>query len=205
MDASAILQDYRITPVVVIDDPANAVPLAQTLLDAGIGIIEITLRTESALASIRAVADALPQMRVGAGSIRRPLHLHAVIDAGASFAISPGSTPALLDTAREAGFPFVPGAITPSEVLCLLGQGYLLQKFFPAEAAGGIAMLKSMAGPIPEVCFMPTGGISESLAAEYLELPNVAGVGGSWIAPPELIAAGNFGEIARRAELASRL
>jgi 2-dehydro-3-deoxyphosphogluconate aldolase/(4S)-4-hydroxy-2-oxoglutarate aldolase len=205
MDASGILHDYRITPVVVIDDPATAVPLAQTLLDAGIGIIEITLRTESALASIRAVVDALPQMRVGAGSIRRPRDLHAVIDAGASFAISPGSTPALLDAARQAGFPFVPGAITPSEVLNLLEQGYLLQKFFPAEASGGIAMLKSMAGPIPEVRFMPTGGISESLAPEYLDLPNVAGVGGSWIAPPELIAAGNFVEIARRAELASRL
>ena len=99
----------------------------------------------------------------------------------------------------------VPGAITPSEVLNLLEQGYLLQKFFPAEASGGIAMLKSMAGPIPEVRFMPTGGISESLAPEYLDLPNVAGVGGSWIAPPELIAAGNFVEIAWRAELASRL
>ena len=205
MDASAMLQGYRIMPVVVIDDSSIAVTLAQTLLAAGIGAIEITLRTETALASIRAVVDALPQMRVGAGSIRRPEHLDAVIGAGASFAVSPGSTPALLDAARQAGFPFVPGAVTPSEVLGLLGQGYLLQKFFPAEAAGGIAMLKSMAGPIPEVRFMPTGGISESLASEYLELPNVACIGGSWIAPAELIAAGNFVEIARRAELAARM
>ena len=118
---------------------------------------------------------------------------------------TPGSTPALLDAARRAGFPFVPGAVTSSEVLGLLERGYLLQNFFPAEAAGGIAMLKSMAGPIPEVRFMPTGGISESLAAEYLDLPNVAGIGGSWIAPPGLIAAGNFVEIALRAESASRI
>ena len=140
MDATQVLQEFRVVPVVVIDDPAKAVPLAQALLAGGIGVIEITLRTEAALAAIKAAA-ALPEMLVGAGSIRRPEQLDAVIDAGARFAVSPGSTPALIEAALAANMPFVPGAITPSESLSLLQQGYRLQKFFPAEAAGGIAEL----------------------------------------------------------------
>lgn len=205
MDATELLAGFRVTPVVVIDDPATAAPLAQTLLDAGIGVIEITLRTDAAIDAIRQAAAAVPAMLVGAGSIRRPEHFDAVIAAGARFAVSPGATRTLIDTAIEAEFPFVPGAITPSESLALLEAGYRLQKFFPAEAAGGIAMLKSLASPIPEARFMPTGGIDAARAADYLALANVAGVGGSWIAPPELIAAGDFAEIGRRARAAARL
>ena len=205
MDATELLKGFRITPVVVLDDPATAVPLAQCLLDAGIGVIEITLRTEAAIDAIRQAAEAVPEMLVGAGSIRRPEHFDAVIAAGARFAVSPGSTRALIDAATQAEFPFVPGAITPSESLVLLEQGYRLQKFFPAEAAGGIAMLKSLAAPIPEARFMPTGGIDAARAPDYLALANVAGVGGSWIATPELIAAGDFAEIGRRARDAAQL
>ena len=205
MDATELLKGFRITPVVVLDDPATAVPLAQCLLDAGIGVIEITLRTEAAIDAIRQAAEAVPEMLVGAGSIRRPEHFDAVIAAGARFAVSPGSTRALIDAATQAEFPFVPGAITPSESLVLLEQGYRLQKFFPAEAAGGIAMLKSLAAPIPEARFMPTGGIDAARAPDYLALDNVAGVGGSWIATPELIAAGDFDEIGRRARDAAQL
>lgn len=205
MDASELLDGFRITPVVVLDDPAAAAPLAQTLLDAGIGVIEITLRTGAAIEAIRLAATAVPSMLVGAGSIRRPEHFDAVIAAGARFGVSPGSTRSLVDAAIRAEFPFVPGAVTPSESLSLLEAGYRLQKFFPAEAAGGIAMLKSLAAPIPEARFMPTGGIDESRARDYLALANVAGVGGSWIAPPDLIAAGDFDEIGRRARAAAQL
>ena len=205
MDATKLLKGFRITPVVVLDDPAAAAPLAQCLLDAGIGVIEITLRTDAAIDAIRQAAEAVPKMLVGAGSIRRPEHFDAVIAAGARFGVSPGSTRSLIDAALDAEFPFVPGAITPSESLALLEQGYRLQKFFPAEAAGGIAMLKSLASPIPEARFMPTGGIDAARAKDYLALGNVAGVGGSWIAPPELIAAGDFDEIGRRARAAAQL
>ena len=205
MDATELMADFRITPVVVIDNPRDAAPLAQALLDNGIGIIEITLRTDAALEAIRNAVEAVPGMLIGAGSIRRPEHFDAVIGAGARFGVCPGATPALLAAADKAEFPLVPAAITPSESLFLLEHGYRLQKFFPAEAAGGIPMLKSMAAPIPEARFMPTGGIDEQLARDYLALPNVAGVGGSWLATPELVRAGDFDEIGRRAREAAKL
>ena len=196
MDSRLLLEPFRIVPVVVIDDADKAVTLARTFVDAGIGVIEITLRTEGALAALEAVASEVPDMLVGAGSVRQPGQFEIVAKAGAKFAVSPGSAPALLDAARDTAMPFVPGAVTPSEVLGLLERGYTLQKFFPAEAAGGIPVLKSIASPIPEASFMPTGGISASLAADYLALPNVAAVGGSWLAPAGLLAANAFDEIA---------
>ena len=205
MDATELLQAFRVVPVVVIDDPGAAPSLARSLVAGGLGVIEVTLRTESALESIEAIAAQVPEMLVGVGSIRQPQQLHAAIDAGATFAVSPGATPALMRAAQASNLPFVPGAATPSEMLSLLDQGYRLQKFFPAEAAGGLAMLKSVAGPIPEVRFMPTGGIDASKAGDYLALANVSGVGGSWIAPPGLIAAGDFDEIERLAASAVKL
>ena len=205
MDARELLEPFRIVPVVVIDDPEAAVTLARTFVAAGIGVIEITLRTEGALAAVEAVARDVPEMLVGAGSVRQAAQFETIAKAGAKFAVSPGSAPALFDAAREAEMPFVPGAATPSEVLGLLERGYTLQKFFPAEAAGGIPMLKSIGSPIPEAKFMPTGGISATLAADYLALPNVAAVGGSWLAPAKLLAAGAFDEIAALAEDAASI
>ena len=195
MDARALLEPFRIVPVVVVDDPDTAVELARTFVASGIGVIEVTLRTEGALGAIEAIARHVPDMLVGAGSIRRASQFGDIVNAGAKFAVSPGSAPALFDAARESRMPFVPGAVTPSEVLGLLERGYTLQKFFPAEAAGGIPFLQSIGSPVPEACFMPTGGIGPELAKDYLALSNVAAVGGSWLAPPDKLASGAFDEI----------
>jgi len=195
MDATGLLGRFRVVPVVVIDDPKLAVQLAETLLCAGIKVMEITLRTEGALSSIEAVAKNVPDMLVGAGSVRNVQQFADVSNAGAGFAVSPGTTSALINAATNLQLPYVPGAATASEMIVLLEIGYRLQKFFPAEAAGGIEFLKSVESPIPEVRFMPTGGISEALAVSYLALPNVSAVGGSWIAPAKLITENKFDEI----------
>ena len=205
MDATNLFTGVRIVPVVVIDDVEIATPLAESLLDAGLNVIEVTLRTEAGLASIERIASKVPSMIVGAGSIRSLAHLDAVIEAGAKFGVSPGSTDGLLEAASAAGFPFIPGAITPSEMMHLLQQGYRLQKFFPAEPAGGCAMLKAVSAPLPEISFMPTGGISAATASDYLALDNVRAIGGSWITPPDLLRAGNFSAISRLAKDAASL
>lgn len=205
MDATNLLGSFKVVPVVVIDDPDLAVPLAETLLSAGIGVMEITLRTAKALRAIENVASNMPQMLTGAGSIRSVQQFADVRNAGAQFAVSPGATAKMTQTATEQGLPYVPGVATPSEMVALLERGYKLQKLFPAEVVGGIGLLKSVASPIPEAKFMPTGGISAERAGEYLALANVSGVGGSWIAPPKLIAAKDFTEIAKRATAAAQL
>jgi len=205
MDATNLFTGVRIVPVVVIDDVELATPLAESLLDGGLNVIEVTLRTEAGLASIERIASKVPSMIVGAGSIRSLAHLDAVIEAGAKFGVSPGSTDGLLEAASAAGFPFIPGAITPSEMMHLLQQGYRLQKFFPAELAGGCAMLKAVSAPLPEISFMPTGGISAATASDYLALDNVRAIGGSWITPPDLLRAGNFSAISRLAKDAASL
>jgi 2-dehydro-3-deoxyphosphogluconate aldolase/(4S)-4-hydroxy-2-oxoglutarate aldolase len=205
MDATNLFTGVRIVPVVVIDDVEIATPLAESLLDGGLNVIEVTLRTEAGLASIERIASKVPSMIVGAGSIRSLAHLDAVIEAGAKFGVSPGSTDGLLEAASAAGFPFIPGAITPSEMMHLLQQGYRLQKFFPAEPAGGCATLKAVSAPLPEISFMPTGGISAATASDYLALDNVRAIGGSWITPPDLLRAGNFSAISRLAKDAASL
>lgn len=204
MDASDLLSAFRVVPVVAIDDRAHAVPLAETLVEAGLSVIEITLRTPGALGAIEDVARRVPEILVGAGSIRQAGQVTDVANAGARFGVSPGTTDALLDAVADCGLPFVPGAATPSEMIALCERGYTLQKFFPAEAAGGIALLKSVASPIPEARFVPTGGISYETAPDYLALGNVTAIGGSWITPARLIAAGDFeaiGALARDAAL----
>ncbi len=204
MDASDLLSAFRVVPVVAIDDRAHAVPLAETLVDAGLSVIEITLRTPGALGAIEDVARRVPEILVGAGSIRQAGQVTDVANAGARFGVSPGTTDALLDAVADCGLPFVPGAATPSEMIALCERGYTLQKFFPAEAAGGIALLKSVASPIPEARFVPTGGISYETAPDYLALGNVTAIGGSWITPARIIAAGDFeriGALARDAAL----
>lgn len=204
MDASDLLSAFRVVPVVAIDDRAHAVPLAETLVEAGLSVIEITLRTPGALGAIEDVARRVPEILVGAGSIRQAGQVTDVANAGARFGVSPGTTDALLDAVADCGLSFVPGAATPSEMIALCERGYTLQKFFPAEAAGGIALLKSVASPIPEARFVPTGGISYETAPDYLALGNVTAIGGSWITPARIIAAGDFeriGALARDAAL----
>lgn len=199
MDATQLLADVRLLPVVVIDDVNSAVPLARSLLAAGIGAIEITLRSEAALVGIELVAREVPEILVGAGSVRRAEQFQQIENAGASFAVSPGSTDALL---AAANMPYVAGVATASESLKLLEAGYRLQKFFPAEVNGGIAALKAISAPIPEVLFCPTGGINATNARGYLALSCVACIGGSWFVPKEKLQQQDFvaiEELARQA------
>ena len=202
MDALEILGDCQVVPVVVIENEDNAVELAATLLEAGIKAIEVTLRTKSALSAIKLIAEAVPGILVGAGSVRQPQHMDSVLQAGARFAVSPGASDLLIKAANEKKMPFVPGAATASENICLLEQGYVLQKFFPAELNGGTAMIKSLGAPLPEVRFFPTGGVSAKLAPSYLELDNVHCIGGTWIATPDLVTGREFQKIAELAEAA---
>ncbi|MGI9219950.1 MAG: bifunctional 4-hydroxy-2-oxoglutarate aldolase/2-dehydro-3-deoxy-phosphogluconate aldolase [Woeseiaceae bacterium] len=200
-----LLAGARIIPVVVIDDHSHAAPLAESLLKGGIKTIEVTLRTDAALQSIREIAVAVPDIIVGAGSVISPSQVGEVVDAGAKYAVSPGSTSELLSAAEDAGLPFIPGAVTPSESLALLQRGYTVQKFFPAEASGGIDYLRSIAGPVPGVKFVPTGGITPETAASYLALGNVFALGGSWISPAKLLQDGDFDAIEQRAREAMAL
>ena len=173
----------RVVPVIVLTEAAHAVPLAHALLDGGIDVMEITLRSSAALASIEAVAKAVPQMHVGAGTVTRVAEVQQVIDAGATFALSPGCTDALVDAVQAARLPFIPGVMTPGEVMLRREQGFSLMKLFPAQQAGGMGMLKALGGPLPDVRFCPTGGVSVDNLGEFLKLPNVAMAGGSWLTP----------------------
>ena len=205
MDASKLLAGANVVPVVVIDDAEKAVPLAECLLEAGLDVIEVTLRTAAGTEAIERIAAGVPGAIVGAGSIRTVDQLEAVQKAGAKFGVSPGATGRLLNAAKRSGLPLVPGAATPSEMMRLLQRGYTLQKFFPAELAGGVPYLKAVASPIPEVRFMPTGGIGADNAKDYLALKNVAAVGGSWITPASLLSAGDFDAIGKLAADAAKL
>jgi 2-dehydro-3-deoxyphosphogluconate aldolase/(4S)-4-hydroxy-2-oxoglutarate aldolase len=205
MNAAGLLDGIKVVPVVVIDNPERAVPLAETLLSAGLPAIEITMRTPRALEALKAIADNVPDMIVGAGSIRNANHLASACEAGAQFGVSPGFTKALLEAAEYAELPFVPGAVTPSESLQLLQSGYELQKFFPASLAGGVPYLRALAAPIQEVSFMPTGGINADNVGDYLALPNVACVGGSWIVPKSSLNDGDFDAIGALAKAAASL
>ncbi len=199
------LDTAPVIPVVVLDDPDRAVPLAQALLDGGIGIIEVTLRSDAALASIAAIAAEVPEMMVGAGTLLTSTQIAAVVDAGARFLVSPGATAALLDALAETGLPYLPGVSTVSEILTVLERGVTEMKFFPAEASGGVAALRSFAGPLPRIRFCPTGGITPATAPEYLALPNVGCVGGTWLTPTAAVAAGDWAHIRSLAESAVTL
>jgi len=186
-----------IVPVIVIDDLAQALPLAQALLAANVRVLEVTLRTPVALQAIRLLSDALPDALVGAGTVTTPEQLQQVTAAGAKFAISPGITEALLVAGKDGSIPLIPGVASVSELMQAIDQGYDHLKFFPAEAAGGTAMLKAIAGPFGHIRFCPTGGIDGHNCANYLALPNVACVGGSWILPKQAIASGDWDEVTR--------
>ena len=200
-----ILQAGPVMPVVVIDDAAHAVPLARALVAGGIRAIEITLRTGAALDAIEAIARDVPDAIPGVGTAITAADVLAALDAGAKFIVSPGMTPALRDAALGSGLPFLPGVATASELMAGLAAGLGAFKFFPAAQAGGIEGLKALGGPFPSVRFCPTGGVSAANAAGYLALPNVACVGGSWLAPREAIAAVEFARIEALAREAAAL
>lgn len=197
LSPEAIMQVSPIIPVIAIDDVERAVDLAHALQAGGVNILEITLRTPAALSAIERLADQVPDAVLGAGTVTQVDDLQRVRDAGAKFAISPGSTEAILSAAKTMDFPLLPGVATGSEIMQGLALDYQHFKLFPAEIAGGIGALKAFAGPFHTVKFCPTGGVTEQNFIEYLNLPNVLCVGGSWIVPKQLINAGQFDEITR--------
>jgi len=201
----SILKLQPVVPVLVIKDLAHAVPLARALVAGGLKAIEITMRTPVALQAIRAVADEVEGAVPGAGTVLNARQYHQAVEAGSQFIVSPGTTLELLDVARKSPVPLLPGAATPSEVMALKEEGYEVLKFFPAEQAGGAAYLKSLSSPLAGMLFCPTGGITPDNARDYLSLPNVVCVGGSWVAPNALVEAGDWDGITRLATEASRL
>jgi len=205
MTLDHIMRAAPVIPVMMIDDVDHAVPLARALVEGGLKVLEITLRTPSAMEAIKAIKAEADDAIVGAGTILTPKQLEEVTALGCQFAVSPGFTPALLDAATPSSCPLLPGAATASEVMQLLDRGHDRLKFFPAEAAGGAAFLKSLASPLPEAKFCPTGGIGPKNVASYLDLANVLCVGGSWVVPKEAIAAGNWNRITELATEASKL
>jgi 2-dehydro-3-deoxyphosphogluconate aldolase / (4S)-4-hydroxy-2-oxoglutarate aldolase len=194
-----ILKLQPVVPVLIVEDAKSAVPLARALVAGGLKAIEITLRTAGALDAIRAVAEEVEGAEVGAGTILNVAQWEAAVEAGSRFIVSPGTTQELLDAARQSEVPLLPGAATASEVMALREEGYMVLKFFPAEQAGGAAYLKSLSSPLAGTLFCPTGGISLKNARDYLSLPNVICIGGSWVAPKELVAAGDWAGITRLA------
>jgi 2-dehydro-3-deoxyphosphogluconate aldolase/(4S)-4-hydroxy-2-oxoglutarate aldolase len=184
-----------VVPVVVLDDAAQAVPLARALAAGGVRVMEVTLRTNASLAAIERVAAEVPEVLVGAGSVRTPQAVEAVCRVGASFLVLPGAPPRLLDAALDSGVPVVPGAGTVTEMMALAERGVGLMKFFPADACGGVRFLSAVAAPLPDLRFCPTGGVTSASASSYLSLPNVVCVGGSWLTPRHLLAAGDWSKV----------
>lgn len=201
----SVLDLAPVVPVVVIHDADAAVPLARALVAGGLPVIEITLRTPCALDAIGRIAAEVPEVAVGAGTVRTAADVAAAVSAGARFLVTPGTTPLLAEALATAEVPCLPGVATASEVMALAERGITEMKFFPAQAAGGVPYLKALAGPLPDVRFCPTGGITPQIAPDYLALPNVGCVGGSWITPPEVIAAGDFDTIEKLAAQAAAL
>jgi 2-dehydro-3-deoxyphosphogluconate aldolase/(4S)-4-hydroxy-2-oxoglutarate aldolase len=201
----SILKLQPVVPVLVVDDVKSAVLLSRALVAGGLRAIEITMRTPAALDAVRAVANEVEGAEVGAGTILNVAHWEAAVAAGSKFIVSPGTTQELLDAARGSSVPLLPGAATASEVMALREEGYQVLKFFPAEQAGGAAYLKALSSPLAGTLFCPTGSISLKNARDYLSLPNVICVGGSWVAPKELIAAGDWAGITKLASEAAAL
>ena len=194
-----------VIPVIVLQREADAVPLARALVDGGVRVLEVTLRTPVALAAMRAIVREVPEAIVGAGTVRSVADAQAALDAGCQFAVSPGYTSALGQACHQLKLPLLPGVATASEVMTAQADGYDFLKFFPATAAGGIPLLKAWAGPFPDVAFCPTGGITPQTAAQFLALPNVKVCGGSWLTPQEAMDAGDWGRITTLAREAAAL
>lgn len=200
-----IMQQTQVIPVVVIERIEDAVPLAKALVKGGLNVLEITLRTPVAIEAIIEMKQALPQSIIGSGTVIDIGTMQASLDAGVDFMVSPGTTTELLEAAAQNSAPLLPGVSTPSEVMSLLSKGFEAMKFFPAVAAGGVNMLKSIGGPLPQATFCPTGGINLTNASEFLALQNVACVGGTWMLDKQLIADQNWSEVTRLAKQASNL
>lgn len=205
IDIAEVLAAGPVMPVMVLERSADAVPLARALVSGGVRVLEVTLRTPVALDCVRAIREAVPEAVVGVGTLVSRAQIDASLAAGAVFGVSPGTTRDLLAHAQSVGLPLLPGTMTPSDIVTALDAGLTHMKFFPAAQAGGVDMLKALGGPFPGVVFCPTGGIDAASAPRYLALRNVACVGGSWLAPAELIAAGRWDEIRTRAEAAAAL
>jgi 2-dehydro-3-deoxyphosphogluconate aldolase/(4S)-4-hydroxy-2-oxoglutarate aldolase len=200
-----IMQASPVIPVIAIGDLNHAVPLARALVAGGIRVLEVTLRTEHGLNSIRAIAAQVPDAIVGVGTLTRREEFAAARDAGAVFGVSPGLTTELIEGSQSSGLPLLPGVMTPSEVLAAREVGFRQLKLFPAVPAGGVGMLNALAGPLPDMQFCPTGGISQQTATQFLACKNVVCVGGSWLTPPDLVTAGDWTRITALAQAASQL
>jgi 2-dehydro-3-deoxyphosphogluconate aldolase/(4S)-4-hydroxy-2-oxoglutarate aldolase len=205
MSVIDIMKTSPVIPVIAIDELAHAVPLARALVAGGIRVLEVTLRTPHGLAAIKAIAEQVPDAIVGVGTLTQPAEFAAARTAGAVFGVSPGLTPDLIGAARSSGLPLLPGVMTPSEVMAARAAGFRQLKLFPAVPAGGVGMLNAIAGPLPDVAFCPTGGITQASAPEFLACSNVACVGGSWLTPKDAIRSGDWDRITALARAASGL
>ena len=205
LDPTPLVSKTPVIPVLTIERVADAVALARALVAGGLPVIEVTLRTKAALDAIRAIAAQVPDCIVGVGTVTRISDIEAATAAGAEYLVSPGTPPELAAALADASVPVLPGCATVSEAMALAGRGFKVLKFFPAEASGGVAWLKSVAAPLPDLRFCPTGGIDSKNIAAYLGCPNVLAVGGSWVAPKDAIASGDFARITQLAREASAL
>ena len=205
MKIDEILNAAPVVPVIVIERIEQAVPLAQALVDGGLRVLEVTLRSDVAMQAVAQIAKSVPDAILGVGTVTRPGQFDECRQAGATFAVSPGLTDALTAASRAAQMPFLPGVFSPGEVMRAQEQGFNRLKLFPASQAGGVGMLKALQGPLPDVVFCPTGGIGAANFVEFLRLPNVACVGGSWVCPADAVNAGNWDRIRQLAEQASRI
>jgi len=205
MNVIELMRLGPVIPVIVIEDADRAVPLARALVAGGVRVLEVTLRTPAALSAIRAIAREVPEAVVGVGTLTHADEFAAALEAGAQFAVSPGLTPALVEAARTTGLRWLPGVMTPSDVIAARAAGLRQLKLFPAQQAGGLGMLKALYGPFPDVLFCPTGGVTPDTAPEFLALPNVPCVGGSWLTPGAAVASGDWKAITALATHASSL
>jgi len=205
MNVLEVMRVGPVIPVIVIEDLAHAVPLARALVTGGVRVLEVTLRTAAGIEAIRAIAREVKDAIVGVGTITTPEDFESARSAGATFGVSPGLTPALIQGAHASKLPLLPGVMTPSDVIAARAAGFRQLKLFPAQQAGGMGMLKAMHGPFPDVTFCPTGGVSEETAPQFLALPNVACVGGSWLTPKAAVQAGDWKQITELAKRAAAL
>ncbi|HEV2611610.1 MAG TPA: bifunctional 4-hydroxy-2-oxoglutarate aldolase/2-dehydro-3-deoxy-phosphogluconate aldolase [Noviherbaspirillum sp.] len=200
-----IMHASPVIPVIAIDNINHAVPLARALVAGGIRVLEVTLRTEHGLPAIGLIAQQVPEAIIGVGTLTQGDEFAAAREAGAVFGVSPGLTPSLISAAKASGLPLLPGVMTPSEVMAAREAGFRQLKLFPAVPAGGIGMLNAIAGPLPDVVFCPTGGVSQETAAQFLACKNVACVGGSWLTPKDALQAGDWARITALATAAAGL